>query len=168
MPQVWSTVSGEGVGSFLAGTGATWSGVNVWPVANKAVYIPFVCNEAVTVTQLFNINGNVVSGNIDVGIYTAAGSKVITSGSTTQSGTDVVQVYNIADTALAVGRYYFALALDNTSGRNNGMAALNVHRTNAMGCLQQTSAFPLPSSATFAAYSEVFVPVVGAMLGTVM
>ena len=132
----------------------------VYPTANLALFIPFWLGTSHTAVQLFCWNGATVSGNIDVGIYAADGTKLVSSGSTAQAGVNVLQAFDIADTVLGPGNYYLAVAMDNTTGT---LFRLNIaNRTvSGFGCLQQASAFALPAVATFAAYTTSYQPVIG-------
>lgn len=134
----------------------------VWTAANRAIYVPFWLPVRLLVTQLFSWTGATASGNIDVGLYSASGAKLVSSGSTAQSASvNVLQAFNIADIALAPGTYYFAVAMDNTTGtvfRINPNA--NIQR--GTGMFLQETAFPLPTAATFASFGTVnYIPIVG-------
>lgn len=119
-----------------------------YPSANLAIFYPVRVTRAFTVAQLFVLNGATVSGNIDVGIYDSAGTRLVSSGSTAQSGTNAVQAFNIADTLLAAGWYYLAVAMDNITGTLQRNTAGSFVMTASLGIGQQASAFPLPATAT--------------------
>jgi hypothetical protein len=151
-------------GAEMNGMGFT-PGSNTWPTANKAIYIPFPVRFPITVVKLFVENGTTVSGNIDVGIYDRGGARLVSSGSTAQSGTSAIQSFDITDTTLNPGLYYLAVAMDNTTAhllRWGTSSAI----PRAMGVMEQTSAFALPSTATFAALSSSYIPFVAATLRT--
>jgi hypothetical protein len=128
-----------------------------WPTANLAILVPCPIASPFLVTQIYVFNGTAVSGNIDVGIYTAEGALVVAAGSTAQTGTSSIQAFNVTDTLLAPGLYYLACALDN----NTGIVSHNVPpatQCRMMGVRQATSAFALPSTVTFAAAANAYVP----------
>jgi hypothetical protein len=131
------------------------------PNANRAFFIPFRIARPLTVAKLWSFNGATVSGNIDVGIYDAAGARLVSSGSTAQAGTTAIQEFDVADTALdAPAQYYLGVALNNATGtlrRYTPAVPLGA----AIGCAQQDTAFPLPSPATFAVHATAYVPIVG-------
>jgi hypothetical protein len=129
-----------------------------WPTANKAIFIPFRINELMRLQSPAVVNGGTVSGNIDGGIYTEDGVRIVSSGSLAQSGTNATQSLTIANFNLLPGSYYFAVAMDNTTGTLGRFAAGNVASLRAIGVKQQTTAFPLPATATFAAISSDYVP----------
>ena len=133
-----------------------------WPAANRAIFIPFRLPKAQTVVQLASLNGTAVSGNVDMGIYTMGGSKVVSIGTTVQTGTSTIQIYDIADTLLAPGYYMLALALDNTTGTFFRFVP-SAQWATTMGVQQMASAFVLPSSVTYATPVSAYVPMVYAI-----
>lgn len=132
-----------------------------FPASNDALFVPFTLKQSVLVKRLFAINGGAVSGNIDVGLYSEDGARVVSSGSTAQSGTSAPQFFDVTDLVIGPGRYYFAVAMDNTTG-TIFRANTPVARMQAMGCAKQATAFALPSSATFATVTATFIPLIGA------
>lgn len=135
-------------------------GSAVFPASNRAIYIPFRLNAPIVAELLFVLNGAAVSGNIDVGIYDKDGTRLISTGSTAQSGISSLQTFNITDTRLDMGLFYLAVAMDNTTGAlirtNQAAAAMRMQ-----GCAQQASAFALPAAATFAAVATAYAPIIG-------
>ena len=93
------------------------------------------------------MNGATVSGNVDMGIYSAGFTKIGSSGSAAQSGTNALQAVDITDTWIGPGDFYFGIACDNTTAtffaNNAGVPLLQ-----AAGGLMQASAFALPANAT--------------------
>ena len=136
-----------------------------WPTANLAIYIPFTLHSAATVKRLGWFNGGVVSGNVDCGIYDSALARVISAGSTAQSGTSTWQMVDIADTALAAGGYWIAIVLDNTTGRI-GTYPSAVSELRGSGFAEQGTSFALPATATLAAMAQTIIPLVVMEYGT--
>lgn len=134
----------------------------VWGAANGAYYQPFTIDEHQTITQLAWFNGTAVSGNCDIGVYDWAGTRLVSIGSTAQSGTSTVQAVNIADTALSPGDYYLGMSMDNVTGQ---VFRLSIHHSLCIAAgmkVQATGAFPLPATATFSDPTVSFNPVVQA------
>lgn len=132
-----------------SGSTALWQTV-VWPTANTAVYVPFYLETPVTVYQLGIYNGAVVSGNFDVGIYDALGTRLVSAGSTAQVGVSVLQMVNTTDTLLAPGQYFLATNVDNTTATVFQAAPAFILQ-NAYGIqTQAVGSVTLPSTATFA------------------
>src|SRR5574343_386960 len=61
-----------------------------WSSANRALYSPFRLGCTINVTDMFVANGSTASGNLDLGIYDERGTRLVSSGSTAQSGTSVI------------------------------------------------------------------------------
>lgn len=135
-----------------------------WPVANKALFIPFYIHRPVTVRQVAWQNGTTVSGNVDVGVYDTSGSLLASLGSTAQTGTSSPQIGNIADTALTPGGYFMAMAVDNTTGLFFRCSSIPAQLMQAAGIQEATTSFPLPSTATFANPAAAYVPQVVLLL----
>lgn len=143
-----------------AGASATW------PAANRAYIIPFYLPMAATATKMYVYNGSAVSGNIDLGIYNFVYSRLVSSGSTAQSGTSAIQTVDITDTRLDPGTYYMALSIDNTTATTIRLApALAFARAGAMA--EMSSAFALPATFTPAALQTGYVPFMGVSFRTV-
>ena len=142
-------------GAWGAGTASA-----VYPAANLAIYAPFRIAAPIVVTDLWCVNGATASGNVDIGIYDGAGNKIVSAGSTAQSGTSTIQTFNITDTLLGGGLFYLAIALDNTTGTFLRFApSAPVGRI--IGLAQQASAFALPATATFATFAQTYLPNMG-------
>lgn len=119
-----------------------------WPTANKAIYVPFVLYRDVTVYQVGWVNGSgAQSGTREVGVYKLDGTKVV-SGSATASGVTASQRVNVTDTAVAAGAYYLAMS-DSGTATLFSMAPVAPYCA-TFGILSQTSASPLPATATYA------------------
>ncbi len=156
-----------GPGGVLCGLGSNAAGTSgAWPAANLALFMPFVVTRPVVIENLAVVNGSTASGNIDMGLYAADGTRLVSVGSTAQAGTSAAQVFDITDTLLGVGRYYLALALDNATGTVQRAVASNAVIGRFAGMLEQTSAFPLPATASFAAYTRTALPNMAALART--
>lgn len=109
--------------------------------------------------RIFILNGTVVSGNIDLGLFTPGGSLVGSIGSVAQAGVSVPQYANL-DLLLSPGAYYLASAIDNTTARiHRQLWTVQVARS--AGQLMQTTAFPLPTSMTPATTNAGNIPIMG-------
>lgn len=122
----------------------------VWPTANTAIYVPLNLPTGYLVKRLWCLNGGTAAGNIDIGIYDAAGNRLTSSGAVAQAGTNAIQHFDITDYLLAPGSYYMAMSCSlgtATVWKSTGQSATFV---GIAGCLSQASAHPLPATATFA------------------
>lgn len=155
-----STASPESIGPWALSVAASISASFAWPAANLAIYVPVEIYAPATIVKMAVLNGTAVSGNIDVGIYDVGGKRLISAGTTAQAGTTTIQTFDITDTLLLPGLYYMAVALDNTTGTLGGYSGIIAGDGQAVGLLQQASAFVLPDPATFAAYAQTVCPLV--------
>jgi hypothetical protein len=165
-PIVLSPAAPQSLGYALNAMGLGAASVT-WPTANKALTVPFSVFSPITIVKMFVINGAAVSGNIDVGIYSKASQKLVSSGSTAQAGTSAIQEFNITDTLLMPGMYFFAVALDNTTGTLE-MWNPNAAIGKSLGVFEQSSAFPLPSTLTLVTNTAARIPCVFATQRTVV
>jgi hypothetical protein len=135
---------------------------------NQIHYAPFYLPIGATVRKLWWLNGATVNGHIDVGIYREDLTRVISTGSTTQTGANVIQEVDIADTYLPPGRYYMAIVSDSATAtlwRTTGPAGVYVK---SLGTAQQTATFPLPDPAVPAATASGFTWVFGLAFRTLV
>lgn len=139
-----------------------------WPAANRAIYYPFTLASTVLVKQLWCFNGSVLSGAVDLGIYSGGGTRIISTASTAQAGASAIQAFNITDTQLGPGLYYMAMAMDNNTGRTQNVTIGTASRLQATGYAQQASAFSLPTLATFAATGTDYAPLFGLSTNSVI
>ncbi len=141
-------------GGNITLTGATSA---TFPVANKALFIPFTLSKSIVAVKLFSVNGATVSGNIDVGVYDHTGTRLVSAGSTLQAGTNDLQLFDIADTQIGPGLFYLAVAMDDVLGTlffSPGVAP----RTEMA---EMAAAFALPATATLVSVTTGSIPLIG-------
>lgn len=134
---------------FLDGSGLGAAAAAAWPSANLAFYMPLVIVESVSVKRILVPWMTTAAGNVDVGLYTEAWARIVSTGSTAITGTSRTQVFDIADQQLEPGRYYMAMAIDNntdTPARTTGGSAFGFNLL--YGVKEEAAAFPLPATAT--------------------
>lgn len=124
---------------------------------NLALYFPFWVGAPTTVAQLF-AEVATASGNIDIGIYDTSFAKLVSSGSTAAAAP--MTIIDVADYVLQRGNYYMAFAADNTTISLRRLA-VGAAYTRCFGFLMQTSAFPLPATATPVATNQATMPMFG-------
>lgn len=156
-----STGSEHSVGWMVAkmNTNATW------PAANLAIYVPFRLQERMIVVKMFVPTEAGGTDDFDVGIFTAEGTKLVSSGATAQSAFNRNEV-DVTDTLLDPGRYYFGLAMDGTTAATRGFNASNAGLLGAIGLLQEAGAMPLPANMTPAVYAQTRLPLISASMRT--
>ena len=148
-----------GMGKFISVAAITTS--TVWPAANLAIFVPFSLDSETLIAQLWWFNGATVAGNVDIGIYTADGTRLLSAGSTAQSGTSVLQSVNTADTLVGPGVYYLALALSDGTATISGRTLAALQHGQIAGMAEKTSAFALPATVTLASLTGLFCPAMG-------
>lgn len=139
-----------------------------WPANNQAIFIPFVLSMPELIVKLFVMNGATASGNIDMGIYDDAGTRIVSIGTTAQTGTSAIQAFDITDTQVGPGRFYLALALSSTVGTVFRLTSATANYASMMGAAEQATAFALPATATFVAPTSSYVPLIGMTTRTVV
>lgn len=164
------TLSTMSLASLAPNFGANTPGSAAWPAANRAIYIPFKVSEPILVKRLFVYNGATASGNADIGIYSSRAAdrlpdvRLVSAGSTAQAGTSDLQVFDVTDTWLGPGLFYWAFALDNTTGTVTRLNFGGTREGQLSGCMMQSSALPLPAAATpasFSGFGSGMLPIVG-------
>jgi hypothetical protein len=133
-----------------------------WPAANLAIFLPFHTSAPFPIQQVGWINGATVSGNVDMGVYDAAGTRLGSIGSTAQAGVSVLQLAALSLT-LDPGHYNMGFTCDNTTATITriSLGPSSFAFGTAYQVQAQTSAFPLPSTATLAnPTSNLIIPAV--------
>ena len=148
---------------YQAGAGATNT---AWGTQYRAIYVPVRVLQRVTVLEMAYYE-NTATGNFDIGIYDAAGTRLVSLGSTAV-GSNWVAV-NTTDTVIGPGCFYLAF--------NSDTAADTYYATTdaapipaARGILTETLAnVTLPATATWAVDQTLaFIPFLSALLVTEM
>lgn len=129
-----------------------------WPTAGQAIALPVVIRRKMTLKRFYAFNGAAVSGNCDIGLYSwqtglsglmryPTMHLLSNAGSTLQAGTNVWQVFDVADLVLAPGRYYLAYVLDNVVGTVMRLATMtNMLRRGDIRVHVPSPTFPLPAT----------------------
>lgn len=129
--------------------------------ANAAIYIPMFLPFPYVVRRVFHGVGSAASGHSDIGIYTKSGTRLFSIGSFNNAGASSLQHNTVSpEYLLQPGRYWFAYSNDGTTNQVFGVATQS-NPGRMAGLRQESSAFPLPATATFAQYAGIFVPLVG-------
>lgn len=161
-PQVLSTMTRPLCAAAFqaAATGSS----AVWPAANLAVFFPVRLGQPRTFTTAWWLNGATAAGNVDVGIYTIAGTTatlVAASTAEAQAGTSAMQVAaTFPSTTVGPGLYYLAMSCSSASAtvwRSN----VTTVTLRPMAVFQAATSHPLPSSATVVAIANSLIPVFG-------
>ena len=139
----------------------------VWPGANRGIFYPFTLSEPRTVKQMWCYNGSAVAGSIDMGVYTAAGARLVNMGNgVSQATTSDLQYLDVTDTVLPpFVTLYAGLALTDASTATVTcmVASSSLSQYRASGVVQMASAYSsgLVASATFATLTTNTLPLFG-------
>lgn len=134
-----------------------------WIAANRLLAYPRRVSTPTLVMKLWIYNGATASGNLDLGIYDARGRLLVSSGSTAQSGTNILQVLDITDTQLGVGDFYVAAVMNGTTGTCMVGAWGHAAQGYMQGLVRVETAFPLPATVTFLT-AAASLPLFGALV----
>lgn len=156
------TGSPECIGPLMAQQAAQCTTSAAWPSANLAIFVPFLVHTQIIAVKMFTSNGATASGNIDIGIYDSGQNRLVSMGSTAQSGTSAIQTFDIADTLLEPGVYYMALSQSGTTGTFLSSAQIPLPDIRSFGILSQAlGSVTLPDPATVAAIANAYIPLFG-------
>lgn len=164
-----SAFNGNGV--LSTGTSIAWAAFNPmgastgWPAANLAIFVPVRVSCPVTVYKMVVGAGLTAAGNFDVGIYDASGNRLVSSGATAK-GASVEHILDVTDTRIGPGLYYLAMSADGTNNyimvTPSGTSPVPLQKTRLLGILNMATAYTLPTTATFAAATNVAFPCIAA------
>jgi hypothetical protein len=148
-------------GSFTPST------TTAWATQYRAIYVPVRVPQRVTVVELGVSNGTTATGNIDIGLYDSAGTRLVSTGSTAKSASAVIQAIDVTDTTIGPGLYYLGLNNDTTTD-TVGCEIASAPLPAAMGVLAETlGAVTLPATASWGVSQTLgFVPFIVALLVT--
>jgi hypothetical protein len=149
-----------------------------WFEADTGIFVPFTIPEAATAYRMYWYNGTISAPpNIDVGIYSSAGTRLTSSGPTAQSNSNDHQIVDTANVSLDANTLYYMAMVVSTNATDTfsrytitTLTAGNEHILGLYGCLKQESlsSTTLPSSATMAAWAgkAAYLPRFGVLLTT--
>lgn len=145
-----------------AGSESTLSGSFDWPGANIALLVPILIPEPVVLKRGYVGTGSNNGNSVEVGLYNEAmTTKLCTTGAFSTAGSvgdlNFQAVQGGDFTVSAAGRYYLALTHNGTGklwGLDGPSEMSKVMRR--LGCVQQSSAYPLPASITPATINANF------------
>lgn len=142
----------EAAGDNLAAyTSSAWSSAG--GAANRALFYPLYFSDPCVIRKLWWFNGSTATGNVDIGLYTSSAfmpaTRVASGGGTAQTGTNTIQAVDITDYEVAPETLMFlALVADSGSSTFANQGNLTGQLFRPCGYAQQSSAYPLPSTAT--------------------
>jgi hypothetical protein len=149
------------------GAQTSWSSTNAWGTQYRAIYVPVRVVRRVVVRQLGWVSGPTAAGNCDVGIYDSTGTRIVATGSQTNTSASITRVVDITDTTIGPGCYYLGLNNDTTTDTFLSYP-ITAPEAAARGLLSETlGSLALPSTASWAlANTLTFIPIPVALLVT--
>ncbi len=164
----WSYESVAPLFALIGGGLNQLSNSTAW-TANRVLYVPFWLDNRLTVVQGFAyVGGTGSSGNMDIGVYDAAGNLVVSKGSTGVGTASTLQALDFTDTVIGPGLFYMAFWVDSvtpTFRQVNSTARFWA----ALGVWEQLSqSGGLPATATFADTTDGHIPLIGLSLQSVL
>lgn len=169
IPPMINTMSPMGIGDRYRGAASDGFANATWPTANLAIYIPFWLPEAITVRKLGWINGATQGSTNDIGVFNAAGKKLVSGGGTAGSGANVPQTIDVTDTYVPGGRIWVGMSCSNNTAtfyRASEATPSGLYRT--LGLLQEASAEPLPANMTGVVLAQAYIPLIYIVTDTVV
>jgi hypothetical protein len=139
----------------------------VWIAANRVLYYPFRLPRKDKFLNAWVDIGAAVSGNIDIGVYSAGAggpeTKIASTGSTTLVGvaTSARFTIDVTDFDLPAGLFYAAMTIDNITAaviRTTGASAIFMRW---YGWAQEAASIPLPATATPVVVASAYMPMFG-------
>jgi hypothetical protein len=132
-----------------------------WPTANLIIYVPVAVRISLVCRKLWVVVQATGTGNIDIGLYNAAGTRLVNSGTTAHGVTGGPKFFDVTDTPLNPGLYYIAVQQDNNTDTYERYAPA-IPLLAASGVLSEATTFGLPATATWTVDSTLaFMPIVG-------
>lgn len=151
---VVSTFSFEGLGYDRSSGGGVGSGAVSGSVA---LYVPIEILQPSTFNSAMWCNGAGTSGTVEVGVYTDNWTLLTSTGAVAQSGANTAQRASMTSFTLRPSRYYLAFVCSSVIATFIGHS-VSQKRWPMLGVSQQSSASPLPATATPALCTADFVP----------
>lgn len=155
-----STLSPCSIGSIPIGGGIITAGT-AWPSNNLGIFVPFRIAQPFTFSKM-GIVVSSASGNLDLGVYSADGTKIVSSGSTAVGSN--VNTVSVTSTTIGPGLFYMAASFSTTAAQVMCYvfsATAKAGLIRALGVSQMASALALPATATFAANTGTIIPIMG-------
>lgn len=132
--------------------------------ASSACLTRLKAPRALALTKLVWVSGT-QSGNYDIGLYDAAGTRLWSKGSTASPAANTTTVETFTAVNIPKGAlFYVALAADNATATFRAVTLVSAELTKTLGGVATTTtvaaAFPLPSTITVGTTTVLRIPLV--------
>lgn len=135
------------------------------PVGSRGYFYPITIQSTVIAYRFwYSVTGTVAaSSTVDFGVYAEDGVRIISSGTVAHANTAIGILYaDCVDTPIPAGSYYFGYSSASNSIQFTRYDLTTAAFNRAMGQRTQTSAHPLPGTATFSnANQSGYIPLMG-------
>jgi hypothetical protein len=160
MPPVVSTASMHSLGLEIAARQLSAPAGFLMGAPDDTQLIGFVVTERYLVTKLFiAMTSGGTGANLDMGIYTEDGRRVVNHGGLAPTATDI-QEFDITDTWLDPGRYYWAFSCQDNSPTARptlygwSLGAVFATKRTFGPMASATLAYPLPATVTLSSIND--------------
>lgn len=138
-----------------------------WGVQYRAIYVPIRIPRQVVVLELGYTSNTVGTGDVDVGIYDAEGTRLVSTGSTAKIATASTHAIDVTNTTLQPGLYYLGLS-NSTTTDTFSTYSVAAPIPSALGILTETlGSVVLPATASWSVNQTLAnIPIVTALLVT--
>jgi len=132
-----------------------------WPANNRALYVPVRLPMAALVARMLLANAGNITGNVDLGVYDEAGTRLTSAGSTARSGVNTVQYLDVTHVQIGPGVYYLGIVASSTVGTFNAIVTtVAINRIEGV-LAEDLGATTLPATMTGVTVTQAYVPVFG-------
>lgn len=161
-PHIIGTWSNEVIGAEIGGILSTNSSSGTYTTGSTAIALPLCLAHPFLVRKVWWFNGTTATtDSADVGVYTEAGSRLVSGGGTAISGASGLQEVDVTDTPLRPGRYWLCYVQNGTTATPVRWALGSAPLGRAIGIAQMGTAYPLPTTLTPAALTMTALPLFG-------
>jgi hypothetical protein len=152
--------------STLGGTRLGNAVSNAYPVADLALFVPFYVCERSIITKIYWANGAAVAGNVDMRVYTEAGTAITPSVQRAQAVINSIQEVDIADVPIDPGLFFMAIVLSNVGGTlvSGTLFANQAPATMGMAQQQLGAGAALPDIAVMAQITGNYIPALAVLI----
>jgi len=152
----WSvTADTQGLVLWQGGGGAA---AVAWPLANLAMGWTFQINERQILYEAFYGSGTIAGGNLDIGIYDMAGTRLASTGTQVRATSAHTNI-NWTDLTLEPGQYVAAMSADSTANYAGWIPLAGL--CEATGVWEAATSFVLPATITWVRTTRAFIPYFG-------
>lgn len=131
---------------------------------NQAFYAPATLHGAATITGVM-VHVRNQNGNISVGLYSEAGTRLATSGSVSCPAAGVSEVVFTSAYTAPPGRYYLALSASGTTATFTAISSGVASGQPPFNARTQATAHPVPATATFSDTGTRYFAIAGRISG---